>query len=100
MLQLLPIEEEEPSIVGPEAEPGDGAAASSEWTAEVVPPCLAEVEAVGQGGTGDCSVSCVDGLRTQLRAVLRPVEFGVKIGYQKVSLREQAGAERRVVQIG
>ena len=64
VLQFLPVVEEEASVVGAEGKSGDGAAASPERTAEVVPPGLAEVEAVLQGGTCDCSVSCVDGLQS------------------------------------
>src|SRR5277367_6630324 len=86
VLQFLSVVEEEPAVVGPEGEPGNCATASSERTAEVVPPGLAKVEAVLQGRSCNCPVARVGGLETQRLVVLRRFEFGVKIGHKKVSL--------------
>src|SRR5579883_2145705 len=52
-LRLLTVVEEEPSLMCTDGIAGDGAGAAPERAAEVVPPRLAEVEAVVQRRTGN-----------------------------------------------
>src|SRR5947208_8384762 len=92
MLKLFAGVEEEPTIVGASGEASDKAGAAAKRTAEVVPPCLAEVEAVGERGAGDGSITCVDGLEGEFlvrRGLLRQLE--VKIGHEAARLADEPG---------
>ena len=93
MLHLLPVVEEEPAMVSAQGESGDGAAASTQRAAKVVPPCLTEVEAVRKGRTCNRSIARIDRFQRQRLIGNRFVcQFVVKIGHQAVRFGQQACA--------
>ncbi len=93
MLEFLPVVKEEASVVGAKGEACDGAAASAERAAVVVPPGLAEVEAVCQRWAGYGSESTVDRLEAERFVVFRfGFEFGMEIGDEEIGLVDEARA--------
>ena len=65
VLEFVAVVEEEAAVVGAEGISGDDAGAATEGAAEVVPPGLAEVVAIGEGGAGDGADAGVDGFQVE-----------------------------------
>src|SRR5580698_9277697 len=94
MLRLLPVVQEEAAIVSAKRVASNEAASAAEWAPEVVPPCLAEVIAIGQGRAGNHSKTSRDRLQRQIIVRWRlGLEFLAKIAHQQVGLGKQVGAE-------
>ena len=94
VLQLLPVVEKEAAVVSAVGESADEAAAAAKRTAEVVPPGLAEVEAIGQRRSRNRPIASVDRLQRQrLVGDWLIGELVMQIRHQAMSFGHQSRAE-------
>ena len=94
MLEFVAVVEEEASVVGAEGVSGDGAGTATEGSAEVVPPGLAEVVAIGEGGAGDGSDAGVDGFEVEgLIGGWVASQLEVEVVHEATAFSEEGGAE-------
>ncbi len=93
VLQLFASVEEETTVVSACGEAGDCIRAPALGASEVIPPCLAEVEAVIEGWSGDGSVARIGGFESQLLVGGRFFrELTVEVGHETSRFRDQPRA--------